>query len=913
MELTLFSILICFAALKVAVPQTVPGEEYRLPDLYTPISYHIHINVPNNSIMGDATDFSGRVQIQLSFKNVTNFIALHAHHDFIIVDKVTFNSTEVGTTNYAINNVTDILRVNTTSEVVAGVAYTLEIEYTGVLSTGDMNGFYKSSYMDDSGTTKYLATTFFSPVHARRAFPCFDEPALKATFNFSFTVPWGLEVLFNTQQKSMEMNVTSGITTSTFGTTPVMSTFVLAFIVSDLSCSFGTISGTVPCRVCSRSGTETLRYLALDYGGPILDSLNNFTNYAYGDVMEKMDQVAVPDLSPNAMENWGLITYRENALLWNGNQSSNRNKQRVITVMAHELAHQWFGNLVTQYWWAAVFLKEGFATYFEYHTPHEIFPDWELDKQFLIDKMHPVLQSDALETTQALQSDCYTPAEVTARFNTISYNKGSSILRMVQHFMGYERFKTGIQNYVANHRFGYVEPEHLWQSLSSSVLDSITSLPATFTTVMEDWVRKPGYPVLQVTVTGNNVTITQKRFLYSGEDNATSWYVPISYSLSLDQDKFGRTSPIVWLTPNNSLSFILPNNCDWIILNNQQSAYYRVNYDDGLWTSISIALQKENFDGITEVNRAQIVDDLFNLARADYFKYSRVLNILRFLSNDTSYYSWSTAVSGFNFLLIRVGEGTFLGNAISATVLELLSKLYDSVPVTNLNDTDQIYTHKQVLALTWSCRLGNEDCIQEMQALFNQYKSSGVRPDKNLRSIVYCNALRYSNTSEDWDFLWEVYTSSDLATELVTIISALGCTRNESIQRRYLNLSITEGSGIRTQDALSVFSSVYSGSARGVDITFDFLVENYEAIAARYNSMNSVGNLIRGIAERFTEEFQVSKLKDFIETENLPEPFRIAANEALETAETNIKWLDNFQGDLVEFFSSGATKKIKKL
>ncbi|KAJ8948940.1 hypothetical protein NQ314_008319, partial [Rhamnusium bicolor] len=743
-----------------SLPAQPKAEDYRLPEIYSPTSYHVELSLTDDAFTATSNAFTGLVSIVFSFTNQTNYIALHAQHNFITIGRITFNNTELSTTDYGINNETDILKINLANAIDIGTAYTLVIEYKGLLSTGDMYGFYKSSYVDEDNATKYLATTQFESTYARRAFPCFDEPALKATFHFIFTFPISLNVLFNTPQSSNEANETTGLRTVVFDMTPKMPTYLIAFIISEFTCTIGTSIGTVPYQVCSRKESAATRELAVDLGPKLLQSLNNFTNYDYGRSIQKMDQVAIPDFAAGAMENWGLVTYRETALLWDKNESSNRYQQRVATVIAHEFTHQWFGNLVTCKWWSEIFLNEGFATYFEYFTTHEVLSDWELDKQFVIEVVHNAFGADALENAHALQSSCETPAEISSKFSTISYDKGKLV--------------------------------H-WKIIN-----------------------------------------LKKRFLYTGEDTETKWYVPVSFTTSVDSSKFETTTPNVWLTPTENLNFTLPENSTWIILNNQETGYYRVNYDDALWDHINHALLKDDYDGIIDLNRAQIVDDLFNIARANHIKYSKVFSTINFLANDTSYYSWYAAFAGYNFLLRRVGDNSPLGQAIASDILGLMDKFYASVPISTLKESDQIYTHSQVLALTWACRLGSESCVDEVQKLFSEYQTSGVRPNRNLRSIVYCNALRYSSNSSDWEFLWDAYTNAaDLATEQVTILSALGCTKDSSLLTEYLKKSITADSGIRSQDALSVFSSVYTGNPEGVDVAFEFLMENYKAIAEK--------------------------------------------------------------------------------
>ncbi|KAJ8921486.1 hypothetical protein NQ315_003104 [Exocentrus adspersus] len=904
------SVLLTVASLVSSVPMTITAvdetdkESYKLPNLFKTVSYDLSLSVSSEVFTGESAQYDGTVSITFQFLNRTNFVSLHAHKDYINITSLKFNNVTLDAEDYSIDNDTNILSVDLTDfqeNIVTARDYQLVVDFVARLSTEDMYGFYRSSYVDKNNKTKYLATTQFEPVHARKAYPCFDEPSFKATFNFVITYPKDLTVLFNTNPTDSTTNDTLGLTTTKFEVTPQLSTYLIAFIVSEFTCSNGTAVDGVAFRVCSRDEVADTRKVAVQVGSTVIEKLNAFTAFNYNASMKKMDQVAIPDFSAGAMENWGLVTYREAALLYDEAESSNRYKQRITTVIAHEFTHQWFGDLVTCKWWSEIFLNEGFATYFEYHIAKEVEPTWELEKQFLIEQVHSVLEDDAFENSQALQSDAYTPTEISNKFGSVSYNKGGSILRMVANVLGADTFQKGLQKYLNDSAYSSAVPEDLWTALQA-VLE--TQLPApTLEDVMKNWIKESGFPLITVKSNGRNLTLTQERFLYSDSNSSTKWYVPISYTTSTDEDKFTSTTPKAWLTPSTNETLIeLPENSTWIILNNQQTGYFRVNYDDALWTSIRSALQGKDFSGIVDLNRAQIVDDLFNLARADKLEYSRVFTTSAFLANDTSYYPWYAAFNGYDFLLKRVGQNR-LGKAISSSLLGLMQKLYESVPFSNVNATNQIYTHKQVLALTWACRLGNEDCIGEVSKRYGEYKTSKTRPDKNLRTVVYCNALRYSNDSQDWDFLWNAYlNATDLATEQVTILSALGCTKDTALLKAYLNKTITDNSGIRPQDALSAYASVYSGNAEGVAVAYEFLEENHEKIAEKYQSLNALGRLITGIAEKFTTAEEIDKLKKFVATEGLPEEFVASANEAIASAEHNQAWVKTFEKQLNEFY-----------
>ncbi|KAJ8921489.1 hypothetical protein NQ315_003107 [Exocentrus adspersus] len=888
----------------VQTQSTNTSVEWRLPSIIRPSNYQLHINVTTDVFSGTGTDFHGMVIITFTTIQTTNTIKLHASHDHLRLNLITIGNTDINQTDYSVDNVTDILTITLSSGTInVNSTYRMIIDFSGTLSTTEMDGFYRSSYETLAGETRYLATTQFQPTSARKAFPCFDEPSFKATFEIYITYPLGYNALSNTPGSLYTNDSVSE--TFQFELTSVMSTYLIAFVVSDFDCTAGEFIDNVPYQVCARVEANDTRGWALEVGPQLLRSLNTYTDFHYNNSKSKLDQVAVPDFAAGAMENWGLVTYREVYLLWDPVESSNSYKQFVATINAHEFAHFWFGNLVTCDWWSELFLNEGFATYFEYFTTHDVLPSWELDKQYVVDVVQSVLVNDALENALALQSEANSPTEILAKFGRISYYKGGAIFRMVEHIIGSTNFRTGLRNYLSEYQYGTALPENLWLALQSAMNNATAQLPAnSLVEVMHNWVKNPGFPLLTVSVHNNeHVDIVQERFLVSGNDTSSRWYVPVSYTTSEDSNKFGNTAPIVWLTPTANASFHLPvSNSSWLVINNQQTGFFRVNYDSSGWNNIRLALQRENFDGIVDLNRAQLVDDLFNLARVNRVQYSTVFSTVQFLVNETSYFPWVPAISGLNFLLNRVGADSQLGQAISLFTLNLLEGVYNNVSFTVHDEDDQIQTLKQVLVLNTACRLGKSSCITAADVFFYFYRATGVRPPKNLRPVVYCNALRYSSDQTDWEFLWDAYTNSTILTEKTALISALGCSRDSALLNRYLNLSITEDSGIRSQDRLSVFNAVYNNNPVGVDVAFEFLINNHDRINEMYLSLNALPNLINGIAGAFTTKEQVERLQQFIETGGLPAEHLPSATIALEAAQANIEWVENFYDHLFDFF-----------
>uniref|UniRef100_A0AAR5PQZ4 Aminopeptidase n=1 Tax=Dendroctonus ponderosae TaxID=77166 RepID=A0AAR5PQZ4_DENPD len=886
---------------------------YRLPTIYSPSSYNISLTVPEDVFTSEnGTGYTGTVQILFTVSENVSEVCLHVSPSYLAISNTsnslinTNGSDVINVTGVSIDNTTEIANFTLSSLLTVNQTYLLTIDFNGTLSTSDGYGFYKSSYNDSSNTTQYLATTQMEPTFARRAFPCFDEPKYKAIFIISLTHPNGLNVLSNMNALNVAENTTTSQTVTTFNPTPIMSTYLVAFIVSNFTCdSTNDLEGSLLNQVCSRSETASTRALALEAGPKIVDSFNTYLNINYSSNINKLDQVAIPDFTSGAMENWGLITYRERALLYDANETSNSYQQYTLTVVAHELAHQWFGNLVTCKWWSEIFLNEGFATFFEFFLTHEVYPDLEADKQFVTKALHYAMD-DEVDETEALRTNATTQSEISARFSTISYDKGGSILRMVEHILGTDAWKIGLNRYLSTYAHSSAEPEDLWDILGNN---TNRTLPANLSAVMESWIDSPGFPVVNVSLNGSQLTLTQARFVFSNSTATNvSWYIPVTYTTSENASNFFNTTPVAWITPTSNLSLNVSSSISWIVVNNLHTGYYRVNYDSSLWSKLVTALAQSNFSGIPEISRAQIVSDGFNLARGGYISYSQLFSVIEFLTNETSYHVWYSALSGFEYLLKRTGLNSTLGAAIASHISNLTAPVLETVPLTVVDSSNHIYTLHQVLVQGWACKLGGSNCTTHALSLFAGYKNTSTRPDKNLRSIAYCYGLKNSSDiATDWSFLWNKFLNTSLSTEQVTILAALGCPSNETILTEYLSKTLTDDSGIRSQDYASVFSAVYSGSSLGVDVALDFYISNYDAILVRDTRVNGAGRIIKAIAEQITTEAQIAKLQTFANSSVVNGTMVQSAADALSTAQSNLQWLSTYQSSLSSYYGLDTT------
>lgn len=421
---------------------------YRLPTTFQPIRYTLELTPYLTATAGKTIfTFDGIAEIQLSTTLADQSqIVLHSKGLNITVPPILVGVNDISIAS-SHNETTDKLTLQLTRPLLANTTYTLRFVYVGPLNA-DMYGFYRSSYTQNN-ETKWLATTQMQATHARRVFPCFDEPGFKARFDITIQRPATFSSSFSNTRIHSSTPVTGnpGLVREVFDTTPPMSTYLIAFIVSEFRVretadgSFGVIA-----RPDAYAQTE----YAFTVGQKLLAALDQWTNYPYASVenITKMQMAALPDFSAGAMENWGLLTYRETSLLYSEEDTTALAKQRIANVITHEQAHMWFGDLVTCEWWSYTWLNEGFARFFQFFGTAFVETTWALEQQFVVDQLHVALAYDSAENSRALSHDVNSPAEISSIFDSISYNKGASVLRMIEHAIGQEKFKLAVQKYL---------------------------------------------------------------------------------------------------------------------------------------------------------------------------------------------------------------------------------------------------------------------------------------------------------------------------------------------------------------------------------------------------------------------------------------------------------------------------------
>ncbi|XP_042901838.1 aminopeptidase N [Parasteatoda tepidariorum] len=864
----------------------------RLPRSIIPEHYNV---VLQPYIEPGNFSFDGKVEIRIKVLEPTNNVTVHINNITVKQDTVELSGHGAPTiSSLGEDKEKQFFILYLKGQLSAGQTYEVRMDFVGTLND-QLSGFYRSSYQDPSGQTRWLATTQFQPTDARRAFPCFDEPGLKATFNITLIRPSHLTSISNMPRYKTEER-DDGWVADHYETTVRMSTYLLAFIVSDF------VKKEAPnFSVWSRESVIDTTAYALDVGPKILKFYDTFFNISYP--LPKMDMVAIPDFSAGAMENWGLITYRETALLFDPRYSSASNKQRVATVISHELAHQWFGNLVTPKWWDDLWLNEGFASYVEYLGVEAVHPEWKMSDQFVLDDLQDVLDLDCLKTSHPISLPVRHPDEINEIFDRISYGKGASIIRMMKYFLGDDNFKRGLANYLNAKKFDNAIQDDLWQYLTL-VQEEQDRIDVK--TVMDSWTLQTGYPVVKVTrdYTAGTATVQQTRFLLeSSEKDSSRWEIPFTYTDGANPDWNPITK--LWLHKTNGSIKGLPGADHWVVGNIQEVGYYRVNYDDHNW-KLLIKQFLENHEVIHPVNRAQIIDDSLDLARAGHIDYHLALNMTLYLKEEDDYLPWKAALYGFSFIDSMISRSAVFGKWKNYLV-EQLKPMYERLGWNENSDENILVQYKRTTVVGWMCGYDYPDCIKTAQQKFEEWRrdptNTNVIPP-NLRSVVYCSAVK--NGGEDvWNFIWEQYKKAQIASEKDKFMYSLACAKEPWLLTRYLNWSLSSDSGIRRQDGSYVFRSVGS-KLYGRDITFNYIRDKWNIVFERYGkSFFAISSMLKSVTRSLNTPFELFQLKEFYKKykNNLGTANR-AFDQSLENAEANVRWMDKNYVHIVDWLNS---------
>jgi len=905
---------------RLVVEENMRDINVRLPTNIQPSSYMIHL-IP--FIIPDNFTISGHVDIDLDVSEPSDNITIHIY-DITIHEKDVTVLTEDGGMVDIVGHSYDEERqfyIIHLAEAPESSKLTLSIFFTGVLND-ELAGFYRSSYTEN-GEKKWIATTQFEATDARRAFPCFDEPAMKAVFQINLGRLPSMSSISNMPIEEEGVAIQdSEYVWDIYQQSVKMSTYLVAFVVSDFVYRKSEpMDNGVEFRIWSRKGAINQTEWASEIGPQILHYYEDYFNTSFP--LPKQDMIAIPDFSAGAMENWGLITYRESALLYQPGKSSLTDKEYVAIVVAHELAHQWFGDLVTMEWWTDLWLNEGFASYTEYIGADFVSPETFIRERFILEAVQPALGYDSLESSHPISIPVNVPNEINEIFDTISYLKGGSVIRMMANYLGVETFNRGITNYLHANAYSNAEQDDLWEFLTEVGIEDGSLVDMNVKEVMDTWTVQMGYPVIDFErdYESSAASLRQRRFLLTAPSNTSdehdyTWWVPLSYT-TINRG-FEGTSPNVWLDPqyaSSSLDIGLDDisNEEAVIANVQQTGFYRVNYDVQNWGLIAGSLE-EDHTRIHRMNRAQIIDDALNLARGGFLDYNTALKTTEYLKSETDYIPWKSALTGFVYLENMMKRTSGFGD-LKTYLIGALQPLYERLGFEEKPDDSFLDEKLRIVMFQLLCRLDHKECNEYSLYLLNEWMSL-PDPDTDtpiptsLQTTVLCSGVGNGDVTH-WDFLWERYTNSNNANEKVNIMAALACSNEIWILERYLEMALNEETGVRKQDGYRVISGV-SKNIIGRYVAWNWIRQNWGALSAYYDTAisSSVGRIISAVAADFNTEFELHELQTFISDHEgeLGSAARVA-NQMVEGTKSNIAWMSQHYQTIVSWLSDNLPDK----
>ncbi|KAG4077604.1 hypothetical protein HA402_003031 [Bradysia odoriphaga] len=874
---------------------------FRLPNNTVPEHYNISLRTWIHE--GNFT-FTGILSVDVRPTEPTDFITIH--QDGFVIGDIRLSSEDglIPIEPFEYNSTLDFLTIPTSVNLNPRQRYSLRIEYTGTLRDDDL-GFYRSSYVNDSGATVWLAATQFQTGSARRAFPCYDEPGLKATIQVDITHDPSYEALSNMPDTSRVENADGSVTTF-FETSPPISTYLVAFVVSNFPHLPGNTSRPILQRVYARPTAMNQTDLIFQISEPMLDNMIDYFGVGYP--LPKLDSIALPDFRYGAMENWGLITYLEVLFLFDENTSTYADKMGVVSAVAHEYGHQWFGNLVSPSWWTYMWLNEGFTSYFQNKAMDMVFPNWNTIDYFTVRTLQDTFRNDALETSPPMNMYIEHHDLVTGLFSQMTSAKAACIVQMFLHAFTESTFLKGLQLYLNDRAFSIASEEDVFRFMEIAV-DEDSSVPDDIDvpTVMFSWTSQAGFPLIEVTrnydseIGARTVRLSQERY-YSDQSNSPNnitFWIPVNYATT-DNPSSDVTTPDLWFPPTRDLEFTIPSlsASDWLLLNKQASGYYRVLYDDTNYEQLADAMVR-NISLFHRLNRAQIIDDAYNFARIDRLTYAQFLNIVRFLENDNEYASWYPANTAFT-TIDRAFSGHEDYPLLAEFIRSLIEHLYDTVGPRDIPDEPLLRKYSRPLAIQWACNLGSVHCRSDATRELRELMVTGGEFHQNVRSVLYCAALRSGN-SNDFYFVWDRMLSTDDASGRNLLSSALGCSTTRRLLTELLRSTVeaTNDNDIeyRPGEAYRVFSSVYQNGLLGLEMALDFLVQNTQEVFDDFGFAN-FENVIIGMSQRVS----LSMRNRFTDLLNAVYDERLIADHIPFYAnlymDNNKDWLDRYGEDV---------------
>ena len=689
----------------------------------------------------------------------------------------------------------------------------IEVDYSGEIKDS-LVGLYKSDYNDS-----YLLSTQFEAANARKAFPCVDHPSYKAEFNLSIRLSKDLDAISNMPIDKVEEDGEKKIVT--FQSTPKMSTYLLYIGVGKYD-ELKKKYRDVDLIVATRKGRSSRGAFALEVTDKAMKYYESYFDIKYP--LPKVHLLSIPQFAAGAMENWGAITFRETAIESDEN-SSYLSKKRVAEVVTHELAHQWFGDLVTLEWWSDLWLNESFATFMSYKVRDAVYPDWMIWEDFVRMETTSAMSRDSILSTHPIEAKIESPEQIEEVFDDISYSKGANVLRMVEKYVGEENFRKGIKGYLESHKYGNASGEDLWSAIEQSSGKKVGKFA-------EKWIRQPGYPVLTVEPSNDKIKFTQERFLLEGDTPSTLWPIPINMDVNGEHKEL--------LLEDKETSFQV-SALKTLIINRDRTGFFRVHYKGDFNPVLKADL--------SPLDKWGIMSDAFAMLMASKLTFKEYSELLeRFLDEND------------NLIVHEVSNQLSLLALLVKPIIAEKSKIFHRKHFKRLqHKTDEL---SKSLRATLASRLVmiDESFAEDLGSNFKEYDE--VEPD--MKETV---AIAYARAYENYEVLLRQYRKSETDEDKMNLITALMSFRKPELVALTLGMGLS--GEVKRQDVESMLLSSL-GNPDSKEVVWLWIKTHLERLRDIYEGTGSVSRMLQSMIPILGVE-KVSEFDDFFKQNMIPE------------------------------------------
>jgi puromycin-sensitive aminopeptidase len=807
---------------------------YRLPQTVIPERYEIRLEPDLKTFK-----FEGEEKIAVEVKQPVKQILLNALELAVHEARIERDGTKYDA-KIELNDQDQRLILTFSQEIPAG-KWQLYIKFTGTLND-KLHGFYRSTYKDAAGNQKVLATTQLEATDARRAFPCWDEPSFKAVFKTTLVVDDGLTAISNAGVES-EKKV-NGQKEVTFKDTIKMSTYLVAFVVGEFEATPPVMAGKTPMRIFAPPGKLNLASFAQGIGVHALTYFEKFYGVPYpGD---KLDMVAIPDFAFGAMENLGCITYRETALLVDEKTASHAEQERVADVVAHEIAHMWFGDLTTMSWWNGIWLNEAFATFAEMLAVDAWKPEWKRWDSFGVSRA-AAFAVDGLKSTRPIEFPVRRPEECEAMFDVLTYQKGASVLRMLEQYLTAETFRKGISAYLGKHKFANTETSDLWDALEASSKEPIGE-------IMDSWIFHEGYPMVtaELDSDGKTLILSQQRFFYlqDADKRDQLFQVPVMLRVSANGKDVEHRKVLL---KDKTMKVDLGYKPAYVVLNDGGSGFYRVRYSPELFKS----LIAKPFEIYSAIERFNMVNDTWAMVVAGHVQLTEYLKMVAMLKDESDKNVWTTIIGSLNYLEREIDDSETA--KFQKFVKELLSPLAGRLSWTPKGNEDT--GTRQLRGMVYSA-LGalamDADTQKKAAELYASYKRDPSSVDADVAPALV-QILAASGDKARYDEFLNEYKNAKTPQDEDRYMYALAWFNDKALLKK--TLSLTLSSDVRTQNAPYLLKSVMMNTS-GREMAWDFTKSNWKDITTKFPD-NSISRMVEGVIALARPEWEKDVVRFF--------------------------------------------------